>query len=56
MSIPEQDGKSPWEQYHIILLSHIATNWIWSMLYSDESLLVTRVSPPIFGSQHCCLL
>jgi len=24
------------------------------MLDSDESLLVTRVSPTIFGSQHCC--
>jgi len=24
------------------------------MLDSDESLLVTGVCPPIFGSQHCC--
>jgi len=24
------------------------------MLDSDESLVVTRVSPPIFGLQHCC--
>jgi len=55
MSIPKEDGKSPWEQYHIILLSHIAPYCIWSMLDSDESLLVTRVSPHIFGSQHCCL-
>jgi len=28
--------------------------WIWSLLDSDESLLVTGVSPPIFGLQHCC--
>jgi len=28
--------------------------WIWSLLDSDESLLVTWVSPPIFGLQHCC--
>ena len=43
-----------WEQYHIILLSHIVLYWIWSLLDSDESLLVTWVSPPIFGLQHCC--
>jgi len=24
------------------------------LLDSDESLVVTRVSPPIFGLQHCC--
>jgi len=24
------------------------------MLDSDESLVVTRLSPPIFGLQHCC--
>jgi len=28
--------------------------WIWSLLGSDKSLLVTWVSPPIFGLQHCC--
>jgi len=28
--------------------------WIWSLLDLDESLLVTWVSRPIFGSQHCC--
>jgi len=28
--------------------------WIWSLVDSDESLLVTWVSPPIFGLQHCC--
>jgi len=28
--------------------------WIWSLLDSDESLLVTWVSPSIFGFQHCC--
>jgi len=26
---------------------------IWSLLDSNERLLVTRVSPPIFGLQHC---
>ena len=46
--------KSPWEQYHITLLSHLALYWIWSMLDSGERLLVTGVSPPIFGSQNCC--
>jgi len=28
--------------------------WIWSFLDSDESLLVTGLSSPIFGLQHCC--
>jgi len=28
--------------------------WIWSLLDLDESLLVTWVSPPIFGLQHYC--
>jgi len=41
------------EQYHIILLTHIVLYWIWSLLDSDESLLVTELSPPIFGLQHC---
>jgi len=41
-----------WEQYHIILLSHIVLYWIWSLLYWDESLLVTELSPPILGLQH----
>ena len=27
--------------------------WIWSLLDSDKSLLVTGLSPPIFGLQHC---
>jgi len=44
---------SLWEQYHIILLSHVVLYWIWSLLDSDESLLVTWFSPPIFGLQHC---
>jgi len=43
-----------WEQYHIILLSHIVLYWIWSLLDSDESLLVTELSRPIFDLQHCC--
>jgi len=54
MPISKEDDKSSWEQYHIILLSHIVLYWIWSLLDSDESLVLTRVSPPIFGLQHCC--
>jgi len=54
MPISKQDDKSSWEQYHIILLSHIVLYWIWSSLDSDESLLVTGVSPPICDLQHCC--
>ena len=54
MHISKEDDKSSWEQYHIILLSHIVLYWIRSLLDSDESLVVTRVSPPIFGIQHCC--
>jgi len=54
MAIWKEDDKSSWEQYHIILLSHIVLYWIWSLLDSSESLLVTWVSPPIFGLQHCC--
>jgi len=54
MPISKEDDKSSWEQYHIILLSHIVLYRIWSLLDSDESLLVTGVSPPIFGIQYCC--
>jgi len=54
MPISKEDDKSSWEQYHIIILSFIVLYWIWSLLDSDESLLVTWVSPPIFGLQHCC--
>jgi len=54
MPISKEDDKSSWEQYHIILLSHIVLYWIWSLLDSDESLLVTELSPPIFDLQHCC--
>jgi len=54
MPISKEDDKSSWEQYHIILLSHIVLYWIWSLVDSDESLVVTRVSPPIFGLKHCC--
>jgi len=54
MPISKEDDKSSREQYHIILLSHIVMYCIWSLLDSDESLLVTWVSPPIFGLQHCC--
>ena len=53
MPISKEDDKSSWEQYHIILLSHIVLYWIWSLLDSDESFVVTRVSPQIFGLQHC---
>jgi len=54
MPISKEDDKSLWEQYHIILLSHMVMYWIWSLLDSNETLVVTRVSPPIFGLQHCC--
>jgi len=54
MHISKEDDKSSWEQYHIILLSHIVLYLISSLLDSDESLVVTRVSPPIFDLQHCC--
>jgi len=54
MLISKEDDKSLWEQYHIILRSHIVLYWIWSLLDSDESLLVTELSPPIFGLQYCC--
>jgi len=54
MPISKEDDKSSWEQYHIILLSQIVMYWIWSLLDSGESLLVTIVSPPILGLQHCC--
>ena len=53
MPISKEDDKGSWEQYHIILLSHIVLYWIWSLLDSGESLLVTWVSPTIFGLQHC---
>jgi len=52
MPISKEDDKSSWE--HIILLSHIVLYWIGFLLYLDETLVVTRVSPPIFGLQHCC--
>ena len=54
MTISKEDDKSSSEQYHIILLVHIYLYWIWSLLDSDESFAVTRVSAPIFGLQHCC--
>jgi len=54
MPISKEDEKSSWDQYDIILLSHIVLYLIWSLLNSDESLVVTRVSPPIFDLQHCC--
>jgi len=54
MPISKEDDKSSWKQYHIILLSHIVMYWIWSLLDLGEILLVTWVSPLIFGIQHCC--
>ena len=54
MPISKEDDKSLWEQYHIILLSHIVMYWIWFLLDSDETLVVTRVPAPISGLQHCC--
>jgi len=54
MPISKEDDRSSWEQYHIILLSHIVRYWIWSLLDLDEILVVTRVSLPIFGLKHCC--
>jgi len=54
MPISKEDDKSSWEQYHIILLSHIVLYWIRSLLDSNDSLVVPRVSPPIYGLQHCC--
>jgi len=54
MPISKEDDKSSCEQYQIILLSHIVLYWILSFLDSDESLVLTRVSPPIFGLKHCC--
>jgi len=54
MPISKEDDKSSWEQYQIIRLSHIVLCWIWSLLNMDQSLVVTRVSPPIFGLKHCC--
>ena len=54
MPISKEYDRNSWEQYHIILLSHIVMYWILSLLDSNESLLVTWASPPIFGLQHCC--
>jgi len=54
MPISKDDNKSSWEQYHIILLSHIVLYRIRSLLDSNEILLVTGVSQPIFRLQHCC--
>jgi len=54
MRISKEDDTSSWEQYQIIHLAHIVPYWIWSLLDSNESLLVTWVSPPIFGLQQCC--
>jgi len=54
MPISKEDDKSSWDQYDIILLSHIFLYLIVSLLDSDESLLVTWVPPPIFALQLCC--
>jgi len=54
MPISKEDDKCSCEQYHTILLPHIVLYWIRSLIDSDESLVVTRVSPLIFGLQQCC--
>jgi len=54
MPISKDDDNSWWEQYQIVLLSQILLSWIWTLLDSDASLLVTGISPPIFGLQHWC--
>jgi len=54
MPISKEDDKSLWEQYHIILLSHVVLYCIWYLFDSDGSFVVTRVSPAIFGLQYCC--
>jgi len=54
MPISNEDDKSSWVQYHIILLSQIVIYLIWCLFDSGESMLVTWVSPPIFGLQHYC--
>jgi len=54
MPISKEDDKSSWEQYHKILISPIVLYWIWSLLDTDQTFVVTRVSPPIFALQHCC--
>jgi len=53
MDISKEDDKSSRKQYHITPLSHIVLYSNWSLLNSDESLVVTRVSPLVFGLQHC---
>jgi len=53
MSTSKEDDKSLWEQYHIILLSPIVLYLILYLVNWDECLVVTRVSPPILGLQHC---
>ena len=54
MPISKEDDKIWCEQYHIILLAHIVPYWIWSLLDSSECLVVSWVSPPIFGLQQGC--
>jgi len=54
MPISKEDDKSSWEEYHILLLSHIVLYWIWFLLHSNEILVVATVSPPILGLHNCC--
>jgi len=54
MPISKEDDKSLCEQYQIILVAHSVPYWIWSLVDSSEWLLVTWVSPLIFGLQQCC--
>jgi len=54
MPISKEYDKNSWEQYHIDFFHTLSRTDIWPFLDSKESLLITWVSPPIFGLQHCC--
>ena len=54
MPISKEYDKNSWEQYHIDFFHTLSRTEIWSFLDSKESLLVTGVSPPIFGLQNDC--
>jgi len=54
MPISKEYDKNLWEQYHIDFFHTLSGTEIWSFLDSNESLLVTGVSPPIFSLQNDC--
>jgi len=54
MPISKEYDKNSWEQYHIDFFHTLSRTEISSFLDSNESLLVTGVSPPIFGLQNDC--